>query len=120
MTTTDAVAASRYAGKRSRDHAPTTLRAWYAPSGGLLCAMLASAWLAGCSGTNLLGPSDSPTQAAGPAVLPTQQPQPVSRSRVAIAPIMGAPDALSKQVATQITSALERQRVTVAQAADQP
>jgi hypothetical protein len=142
MTTTDAVTArhvvhtypsaqsaqigtDRPGSDRGRAGWTRTRRSPAARSGGrglgLLAAALLGTVVAGCGSTNLLGPSDTPTQATGPAVLPVQEAQaPSSRSRLAIAPVMGAPEGVSKQVGSQLGSALERQRVSIIQAADRP
>ncbi len=84
-------------------------------------AVLIAAALAGCGSTGLLDTtSASDVQAinAGqPAV--AAAPAPVSQSRVSLAPVMGAPEAVSKQVGSQLSSSLERQRVGIAQGSDQ-
>lgn len=70
---------------------------------------LAGLALAGCSSsTDVLGGNN---QIATPAATP---PPPVVGSRVAIAPVIGAPDAIATQLSAQLTDAVEKQRVAVA------
>lgn len=65
--------------------------------------------LAGCeSATNILGGSTSPEQAVAPPA-PAQKPQ----YRIALAPIIGAPDGIAKQLAQQLAQTGERQRINV-------
>jgi hypothetical protein len=88
----------------------------------VLCAAIAGLSVAGCGASNLLGEGTSDVTSAT-AVVPTAPPPAppaVSQSRVAIAPVMGAPEAVSTQVAGQLSGALDRQRVRVAQVADKP
>ena len=72
--------------------------------------------LAGCEtagsmfGGSLFGSSSPPSQElAAPAPVAPQLPL----AKVAIAPIIGAPDAIAKQIQQEFTSAVERQRVSV-------
>jgi len=72
--------------------------------------------LAGCEtagsmfGGSLFGSSSPPPQElAAPAPVAPQLPL----AKVAIAPIIGAPDAIAKQIQQEFTSAVERQRVSV-------
>ena len=115
MTTTDAVTArhvvyeSNHAGADARSRLVS-----------VAFALILGAGLAGCGSTNLLGPSDAPIQSASTAPVVAAAPTPVSRSTVGLATVMGAPDAVSKQVGTQLGTSLEKQRVSVAQAADKP
>ena len=74
--------------------------------------------LGGCeTGANLFA-----NNAADPnASLSTGQPPAASISqtpKIAIAPVIGAPDAVAKQLQTQLTSAIESQRITVAKGAN--
>ncbi len=109
MTTTDAVAAWQM--RHSRKRAPLVLA---------ICATLSAASLAGCGSSNLLGSNDQPTSVtSSPAVLPVQQ-STSSQSKVAVAPIMGAPDAVSKDVGGLLGSSLERQRVSVSKDGERP
>ncbi len=109
MTTTDAVTAWQM--RTSRKRAPLVLA---------ICATLGAASLTGCGSSNLLGSSDQPTSVtSSPAVLPVQQPS-SSQSKVAVAPIMGAPDTVSKDVGGLLGSSLERQRVSVSKDGERP
>ncbi len=79
--------------------------------------------LAGCGSSNLLGSSTTDVGSVQSAtqVAPSQpETSSVSQSRIGVAAVMGAPDAVSKQVGTQLGGALEKQRVKVAQASDKP
>lgn len=72
-------------------------------------AAMAGLVLAGCSsGTDVLGGNN---QIATPAVA---SPPAVASSRIAIAPVIGAPDAVATQLSAQLTEAVEKQRVAVA------
>lgn len=70
--------------------------------------------LAGCSsGGNLFGssdPGDTQALAAPPAAAPVAQP------RLTIAPVIGAPDAVAKQLSAQLSDAAGKQRVTISTA----
>jgi hypothetical protein len=68
--------------------------------------------LGGCgtSNFNLFGSSDTVAPEAQPQ---TTQAAPVNQTKIAIAPVIGAPDAVSKQLSVQLTSAIEKQRITV-------
>ena len=89
--------------------------AWHVP-GRLALAVLAAflgAGLAGCeTSNNVVGGTapGEPQAVASPA--PTVQAQP----RVAIAPVIGAPDAVARQFSTQLSDAVEKQRIAVAKA----
>jgi hypothetical protein len=72
--------------------------------------------LAGCEtagsmfGGSLFGSSNSPApEIAAPSPVAPQPPI----ARVAVAPIIGAPDAIAKQIQQEFTSAVEKQRVSV-------
>ncbi len=72
----------------------------------------ASLALAGCetSGSILSGFS------SGPAVATTEPAKPVQQTplaRITLAPVIGAPDAVSRQIAEQIVQSGERQRITL-------
>ena len=112
MTTTHAVAARR---------ADQPLSVWPHRSRSIALvalAALAAAGLGGCSGGNLLGNSSSEqTQALAPPVQVPAKPA-VSQSKVALATIVGAPDAINKQLTSQLTSSLQKQNVAVAAAGD--
>lgn len=68
--------------------------------------------LAGCeTGSNIFagGGDGAETQLAATPTAPASQ-----RAKIAVAPIVGPPDATSRALQTQVTTALERQKVTVA------
>ena len=78
--------------------------------------MLAGLGLAGCeSATSLFGSSATATQ--DPIAAPAA-PQP-TLAKVMVAPIIGAPDAVAKQIQQEFTSAIEKQRVSVAVGKDE-
>ena len=100
MTTMDAAAARRWN--------PVVARA-------ILLAIVGIT-VAGCEnassrfGGSLFGSSSPPSQElAAPAPAAPQPPL----AKVAVAPIIGAPDAIAKQIQQEFTSAVERQRVSV-------
>ena len=101
MRTIDAAAARR-------EHPGLTLTA---------VAILAGLGLAGCESANsLFGSNAAATQepiASAPAA-----PQP-PLAKVTIAPIIGAPDGVAKQIQQEFTSAIEKQRIGVATAKDE-
>ena len=76
---------------------------------------LVAGGLGGCSGGSILGNNSEQTQTLAtppPAQSPVQA-QPASQSKLAMAPIVGAPDAINKQVGQQLQTALEKQRVQI-------
>ena len=98
MTTVDTAAARR-------------ARSPFALSG---IAFLIAFGLAGCeTGSDLLGSSSSPSPTAVAEPSPTAPPQ-AAQAKIAIAPIIGAPDAVAKQIQRNSGTAVETQRITVA------
>lgn len=79
--------------------------------------LIAALGLAGCeSGSNLLGnsgPGPTALNEPPPAAAPQSAPQ-SSQARVAVAPVIGAPDAVAKQLQQQLSSAAAQKRITVA------
>ncbi|MBA4130303.1 MAG: hypothetical protein C0519_02650 [Hyphomicrobium sp.] len=80
--------------------------------------LISAVGLAGCeTGSNLFagggGDATAPLAAATP-------PPVTQRAKLAVAPIVGPPDATSRALQTQVASALERQRVTVAKQPTDP
>lgn len=77
--------------------------------------------LAGCeTGSNLLGSLDqsAPQTAVAPPTAPAATTQ---QHKIAIAPVIGAPEAVAKQFNSQLTGSLERQKAAVASSvADKP
>ena len=80
-------------------------------------ATVLAAGLSACgTSTNILGSGDST-----PALVQQTPVQPAQVStRVAIAPVIGAPEAVAKQITSQLTKDLEQHRVVVAQSATDP
>jgi hypothetical protein len=80
-------------------------------------AMLAGVGLAGCESANsLFGSNAAATQEPIASAPSAPQPQ---LARVMIAPIIGAPDGVAKQIQQEFTSAVEKQRIGVAVAKDE-
>ena len=107
MTTNIAAAASSAVSARTSVRSlGLTLRALFITSGLLL---------AGCeSGNSILGgqtPAAPETQISQPAPV-------IAKTRVAIAPVIGAPDGVAKQLQTDLGTAIEQQNVTVASGVD--
>jgi hypothetical protein len=70
--------------------------------------------LGACSSTSLLGGDNQiPTELASPAQGAAPAPS-VAQTKITVATVIGAPDAVGKQLTADIGSALERQRVGVA------
>ncbi len=73
--------------------------------------------LGGCeTGANIFGSasdSSAPTAIADQSAVPGA----ATGAKITIAPVIGAPDSVAKQLQTQLTSAIEKHRVTVAKAA---
>ena len=67
--------------------------------------------LGGCeTGASLFSNSDPSATVAGQAPAPAA----AQTAKIAIAPVIGAPDTVAKQLQTQLTSAIEAQRISVA------
>ncbi len=85
-----------------------------------LIAALASAGLAGCEsssalfGSNQSTPETQLSQSAAPVQAAPVTPQ----TRVAVAPVIGAPDAVGRQLQQEFGSAVAKQRATVVAAGD--
>ena len=78
--------------------------------------LLPALTLAGCgTANNILGSNNgAPAVAAAPAVQPVAaKPTIPSRAKVAIAPIIGAPDQVAQQLATQLGASVKLQQVAV-------
>jgi hypothetical protein len=68
--------------------------------------------LAGCeTGSSMFGGDASP---ASQALAPVQATPQTAPTRLALAPVIGAPDAIAKQLTAQLIASIERQRVTIA------
>jgi uncharacterized lipoprotein YmbA len=73
--------------------------------------LLTGIGLAGCeTGASILGGS---TQSATQETVATAAPA-APLAKIALAPVIGAPDPVSKQLVSQLTSAVEKQRIVVA------
>lgn len=78
-----------------------------------LCLVTAGVGLAGCeTAGNILGGNQmaAETVAPQPAAAP---PKPQMAAKIALSPIIGAPDALGQQLRTQVVQAAERQRIGI-------
>ena len=87
-----------------------------------LLIVIAGVGLAGCEtagsmfGGSLFGSSSTPApEIAAPSLVAPQPPL----ARVAVAPIIGAPDAIAKQIQQEFSSAVEKQRVSVITSKDE-
>lgn len=83
-------------------------------------AALFGAGLSGCGTSgNLLG-NDATAAAPQAAVVqpPTPAPAAKQQARIAVAPIIGAPDSVAKQLTGQLTDAMGKQKVPVASSGD--
>jgi hypothetical protein len=84
-------------------------------------AALLGAGLAGCETSNNLFGGNSSDPGPQTAVV-TPPPPPTSakpaQSRVTLAPVIGAPDAVAKQLGTQVTEAMMKKNLSVAAAGD--
>jgi hypothetical protein len=99
---------TRNAAAARREHLGRTLTVF---------AVLAAVGLAGCESANsLFGSSATATQDSMAAAPVAPQPP---LAKVMVAPIIGAPDAVAKQIQQEFTSAIEKQRVAVAVAKDE-
>jgi hypothetical protein len=89
---------------------------WRAPTRDALTALVLCAGfgLAGCeSGSSLFASPVSTEAAANQPSQPAATAQQSAQARIAVAPIIGAPDAIGKQIQQEFTAAVEKQRVTV-------
>lgn len=77
-----------------------------------LCVAFAGLGLAGCeTAGNLFGGNQVANETLAPP--PLQPPAPTLAAKVALAPIIGAPDALGQQLRTQVSQASEKQRIGI-------
>lgn len=78
--------------------------------------------LGGCeTGSTLFGGGSAPeaSQAGAAAVTaPAAQPAPASNARIAIAPVMGAPENVSTELANKLAEAVEKQKITTVKGKD--
>ncbi len=97
-----------------------TAAAWRVVKPFTLVAMAAilGLGLAGCeTGSNLFGLN---TDATSPSLAQSATGQPAGSAKVTIAPVIGAPDAVAKQLQAQLSSEIERKNVSVAKAPGTP
>lgn len=88
--------------------------AWYGKKAATaaFCIALAGLGLAGCETSgNLFGDNQVAAETVAPAPAPAAVPQ--LAARVALAPIIGAPEALGQQLRTQVTQAAAKSRVGI-------
>lgn len=84
-------------------------------------AALMSAGLAGCETANNLlsnNSADAGPQTAVVAPPPAPTPAKPAQSRIALAPVIGAPDPVAKQFGTQVSEAMMKKNLSVASAGD--
>jgi hypothetical protein len=67
--------------------------------------------MAGCETSNTLFGS---SQTAAPVAPPAAAAPAATSAKIAIAPVIGAPEAVANQMATQVGAAIEKQRITLA------
>ncbi|KAB2915798.1 MAG: hypothetical protein F9K29_12925 [Hyphomicrobiaceae bacterium] len=81
---------------------------------------IAGLGLAGCETSSsigsIFGGSTNVANQEPPATAPAPQP---ALAKVAVAPVIGAPDAIAKQIQQEFTSAIEKQRVSVSTSKDE-
>src|SRR5262245_47019310 len=97
-------------------------RRWYPAVARAMLLAIAGIGLAGCEtagsllGGSLFGSSGPPAaEVAAPSPVAPQPPL----AKVAIAPIIGAPDAIAKQIQQEFTGAVEKQRISVVAGKDE-
>ena len=84
-------------------------------------ACLATIGLAGCeTSSNLLGSNNTPTASPALAPPPVAQATPQSSTKIAIAPLIGPPESVSKTLVSQLTESAERQKIAIAKTAAEP
>jgi hypothetical protein len=106
--TTNAAAASK-------TNVSTTANMKFSGRTGLLRAALVglcAVSLAGCETGSAMFGGDANAPSAQ-ALVPVQTSQ-AATTRLALAPVIGAPDAIAKQLTAQLTASIERQKVTIA------
>ncbi len=94
------------------DFDAATAWTWIRTKGALACLVIAGFGLGGCeTAGNILGGGQVASEAP-PAVV-AQPVQPQYAARVALAPIIGAPDALGQQLRGQVVQAAQRNRIGI-------
>nr|HPG89416.1 hypothetical protein [Hyphomicrobium sp.] len=86
------------------------------PVRAVMLAALAAFALAGCeSSSNILGGGQTPGPEAALAT-PSPAASNSQTAKVEIAPVIGAPDSISRELQSQLTTSIERNRISVARA----
>ncbi len=86
----------------------------------VVATCLATMGLAGCeTSSNLLGSNNTPTASPALAPPPVAQAAPQSSSRIAIAPLIGPPESVSKTLVSQLTDSAERQKIAIAKSTNE-
>lgn len=113
MTTIDAAAARRSSPRLSLAIALGLMS--FSLAG---CSGGGSSLLSGDFGSSIFGSSSPPVAEAQPPAPPPVQQQPLAK--IALAPIIGAPDGVARQMQQDFTSTVQMQRVQVAANKDEP
>ena len=79
-------------------------------------AALLSIGLAGCESSSSLFGSDNATKPEAAVAQAPKVQAPTQQAKVAIAPVIGAPDGIAKQMSEKLGESLEKQRIGVAKA----
>jgi hypothetical protein len=112
------LAAGKCAVRQQGDVTVTTLNSatdsgWTTSIRIALLASILTLGLAGCeTGSNILGGGGT----TGPQAAITPQPPATQTARIEIAPIIGAPENVARDLQTQLTSSIERNKISVAAA----
>lgn len=86
------------------------------PARAVLLAAMSALALAGCeSSTNILGGGQTPGPEAS-LTTPAPSASNVQTAKIEIAPVIGAPESISRELQTQLTTSIERNRISVARA----
>lgn len=88
---------------------------------GVVAVALVTIGLAGCeTSSNLLGSNSDNVASPAIAPPPVAQAAPQSSAKIAIAPIIGPPETVSRTLVSQLTSSAEAQRLAIARTAGEP
>ena len=90
--------------------------AWHVPKRLVLAALVAflGAGIAGCETSNSVVGGAAPGEPQAVASPAPGAPAAPAHVRVAIAPVIGAPDAVAKQISSQLSEAVQKQKIAVA------
>ena len=87
----------------------------------LMAACLSGLGIAGCeTSSSLLGSNASAPVTPGLSQPAVAQSAPQANVRIAVAPVIGPPDGVSKALVSQLTSAAERQKIAIATSGTEP